>query len=262
MNRVKIEYSIVSRGTEIYNNHGYMGISSIVDCKRYILNVNHNVKESVINSGYLMVNSKYNIENIVFSRFQLITALTFEKIKASIPDGILIYGLGNIGISCLFYLLDNNYKNITVCIKKQSKRIVALLRIIRAYYNVNVNFVESTRSYEEFKTYIDTTGSSKVIESIFNNSNFNNNIIILSTPREDDYLISPLLINRKNLTIIGGHELNGVTNEQRQLVLEKLLKSNNNKTFLNEFINVYDYSLKKLKEIKNQKSNFIEIFKH
>ena len=111
MQKVSIEYSIVSRGTEKYNNCGYMAISKIYNLRRYILNVDHNVKNTNLNANCLIAKSCYDIENIVFSRFQLITALTFERIKYRINDNILILGLGNIGISCLFYLLDNNFKN-------------------------------------------------------------------------------------------------------------------------------------------------------
>ena len=102
MPKVSIEYSIVSRGTERYNNCGYMAISKIYNSNRYILNVDHNVKSAILNENDLKAKSCYDIENIVFSRFQLITALTFERIKYRINDDILLLGLGNIGISFQF----------------------------------------------------------------------------------------------------------------------------------------------------------------
>ncbi|MDD5865298.1 MAG: hypothetical protein PUD07_02250 [bacterium] len=262
MCKVKIEYSIVSRGTEKYNNCGYMGISGVVNSYRYIINVDHNIKEVILNKGYLMADSKYNIYNIIFSRFQLITALTLKKQQNVIYDNVLIYGLGNVGITCLLYLLDNNYKKISIFVRNKKPRIELLSKIVKEYYNIDINFISSLNSKNEYKTFIDTTGNSQIIKSIFDNVNFNSTIIILSTPRDDEYLISPLIINRKNLTIIGGHEFNGITSKNRQIMFEKLLINNEDKLFLNKFINVYDYSFEKLNSIKKQKLNFIEIFKY
>ena len=52
MQKVSIEYSIVSRGTEKYNNCGYMAISKIYNLRRYILNVDHNVKNTNFKNFY------------------------------------------------------------------------------------------------------------------------------------------------------------------------------------------------------------------
>lgn len=262
MQKVSIEYSIVSRGTEKYNNCGYMAISKIYDSNRYILNVDHNVKEAILNTGYLTAKSCYDIENIVFSRFQLITALTFERIKYRINDNILILGLGNIGLSCLMYLLDNKFKNISIYVRSKNDKILNLLKLIKLQYNVDINIISELNHSYQYNTYIDTTGDSSVLKNIFDYANFNSTIIILSTARDDKYLISPLTINRKNLVVVGGHELNGIDNKNRQYMFEKILKINKNKKFLKDFINEYTFSEEKLNEIKKQKSNFIEIFKY
>ena len=259
---VKIDYSIISRGTEKYVNHGYMAISEIVESYRYILNVDHNIKKVTVIDNYLKAKSCYEIDNIVFSRFQLITSLMFSKHKSEIKDGVFIAGVGNVGITCLMYLLDQKFKNITIYVKKVTKKIIDLSRIIYNSYNVEINFTDDLNINTYFNTYIDTTGDSFVINKIFDKSNFNNTIIILSTPRDDKYLISPLLINRKNLVVIGGHELNGVTVQDRQKAFENLLIANANKHFLRKFINIYGFSLEKLKKIKTKKSNFIEMFKY
>lgn len=260
MQKVSIEYSIVSRGTEKYSNCGYMAISKIYNLKRYILNTDHNIKNTNLNANCLKAKSCYDIENVVFSRFQLITALTFERIGYKINDNILLLGLGNVGISCLLYLLDNNFKNITVYVRNKNDNILNLLNLIKLKYNVDINII-SEFNYK-YNTYIDTTGDSLVLSNIFNNSNFNSTIIILSTPRDEKYLISPLMINRKNLTVIGGHELNGINVKNRQYIFEKILEVNKTKRFLKEFINEYNYSKEKLKNIKRKKSNFIEMFKY
>lgn len=117
MCKISIEYSIVSRGTERYNNCGYMAISGICDSYRYILNVDHNIRTATLSEGYLKAKSRYEISNIVFSRFQLITALFFERHKDKIDDNILILGLGNVGVSCLIYLIDKGFQNITVYVR-------------------------------------------------------------------------------------------------------------------------------------------------
>lgn len=70
------------------------------------------------------------------------------------------------------------------------------------------------------------------------------------------------MVNRKNLVIIGGHELNGIDMEKRQEIFEKILEVNRNKKYLKKLINEYDFSDKRLKSIKQHKSNFIEIFKY
>lgn len=262
MQKVSIEYSIVSRGTEKYNNCGYMAISKIYDSCRYILNADHNVKEVTLNTDYLKAKSCYSIENIIFSRFQLISALTFERIKYRINDNILLLGLGNIGLSCLMYLLDNKFKNISIYIRSKNDKVVNLVKLIKSQYNVDVNIIYELNHSYKYNTYIDTTGDSFVLNKIFDNSKFNNTIIILSTPRDEKYLISPLMINRKNLMIIGGHELNGISIEFRQYIFEKILKINKTKKYLKKFINEYNYSEIKLKSIIQKKSNFIEIFKY
>lgn len=260
--KIKINYSIVSRGTEKYNNHGYISVSEQKNAFRYILNVDHGVKEAVINNDYLKFKSGYDIANIAFSRFQLITALMYERHKKDIKNNIIILGFGNIGISCLFYLLDRGYNNITIYIRKTTEYIKNATLIIEKYYNVKVKIINLLENMVPYDTFIDTTGSSLVLENIFENINYNKKIIILSTPRDDNYKISPLTINRKNLTIIGGHEFNEIDTKDRCKIYSNLLIENKEKTYLNQFVNVYKYSTEKLKQIKKQKSNFIEMFKY
>lgn len=262
MNRLSIEYSIVSRGTEKYSNRGYMAVSSNIGSYRYIMNIDHNIINSDLKNKFLKAKSCYKIQNIAFSRFQLITALMFTRNKYQIDDGVLILGLGSIGFSCLLYLLDNGFKKITIYIKKINDKIEKLIEIVEKNYNVNIKIVYSLMFKNNYNTYIDTTGNSMVLKKVFECANFNSAIIILSTPREDEFLISPLTISRNNLIVIGGHELNGIENTKRQELFEKLLAANENKTFLETFVNIYNYSEQKLNSIKKQKSNFIEMFKY
>lgn len=261
-NKLDISYSIVSRGTEKYNNHGYMSVSEKVGPYKYILNIDHGIKETSLSNDFMKFKSIYGIENVAFSRFQLITALMYRKHKNEINDNIFILGLGNIGISCLFYLIDNNYKNITVYVKDITMYMTNLVSIIKKNYNIEIKIITSLEKISLYDTFIDTTGSSVILKYVFENIDFNKSIIILSTPRDESYHISPLAINRKNLTIIGGHELNGIDSEDRNKLFEKLLKINEEKKYLKEFINIYNYSSKQLEQIKNKKANFIEILKY
>ncbi len=264
MKEVNIDYSIISRGTEKYTNQGYMAISEIIDSYRYIMNINHNVKKGSLNNNCLKAKACYSIENIVFSRFQLITALAFERFKNIINDNILILGMGNLGISCLIYLLDNEFKSITIYVREKNNRILELLRLIKKEYRVNVTIITDINLIceKKFNTFIDTTGDSFVLKDIFNYSIYNSLIIILSTPRDEKYLISPLTINRKNLIVVGGHEINGISKVNRQKSYEQLLYNNKNKDYLKKFVNVHSYSELNLRKIKNSKSNFIDMFKY
>lgn len=259
---IKIQYSIVSRGTEKYNNYGYMAISEKIDHYNYILNINHGIKIANYDENNLKINAKFNIQNIAFSRFQLIAALMYEQHKSNIFDNILLLGLGNIGITCLFYLLDKNYTNITIYIKEKREYIKNLSKTIYDAYKININFIYDLENLKDFKTIIDTTGSSIVLKNAFEKVEINTTFIILSTPRENSYLISPLVINRKNLTIIGGHEFNGISIKSRNKLMNKLLVFNEQKQYIKEFVNIYDYSLNKLENIKNNKDNFIELFRY
>lgn len=262
MEEVNICYSIVSRGTEKYNNCGYMAVSEDIGGYKYIMDVNHNIKKSLLNDRVIKFRDKYMIYNIVFSRFQLITALMYEKHKNEIKDNILILGLGNIGITCLFYLLDKGYKNITLYVRKIKNYMLELISIIESNYGVVVSLVETLEEVDNYNTYIDTTGSSEVLNCVFDNISFNKSIVILSTPREVDNFISLLTINRKNLTVIGSHEINGIDMDYRTKLFEVILDINAGKHYLKKFINIYDYSLGKLNDIKKNKNNFIEIFKY
>ena len=180
--------------------------------------------------------------------------------KNIIKDDIIIFGLGNIGLTCLFYLLDKKYKKITVFVKP-NKDLKNLKKIINKEYNVDIKIIYTLKHYN-YNTYIETTGDSYLLKSIFDNINYNKKLIILSTPREETFLLSPLSINRKNISVIGAHEINGIDNEYRNRVFNKLLRKNSKKKYLHNFVSIYDYSDKKLKEIKEQKGNFIEMFKY
>lgn len=247
--KCETEYSVISNGTEKYSNKGYISISKIKGNYRFIQDIDHGILESKINDHSLKVNKKYSIENIVLSRFELIPALFFKKNK--VDDNILICGCGNIGYSTCIYLINHGYKNITIY---NRNNIIP--------YQLSKRKVKSTNKIESgFNTYIDTTGSSDVLKEVFNNSSYFNNIIILSTPRDEKYLIDPLQINQKNLKIYGGHEINGYTNKYRNAVLFQLLKENINEN-LEGIINYSLYSKNMIIKLRNVKKFIFNVIKY
>lgn len=254
--KVKTQYSIISRGTEKYSGHGYMGVSRALDNKQYILDIDHGVLESELNDHIIPFKAnEYSIYNIAISRFQLIFELIMQRY--SINDNILILGLGNLGFSCLFSLLSNGYKNISVYSRKNDLD----LKIIEKKFNVKVNNVEDIT--DEYKTYIDATGSSEVLRNVFENISNMKDIIILSTPRDGLYLIDPLVINRKNITIVGGHELNGVDkNLREQLYTEILNRNKNYDNIIENYVSINIYSEENQKKLLKKKNNIIDVFKY
>ena len=256
---MKIEYSVISRGTEKAGSKGYMAITVLIDNCRYLIPVNHNERETDSLKDALNCYS-YDIENISLSRFELISNLSLERVN--FKDKIILCGLRNIGIATLIYLLDNNYKEITIYLRDKKDYMDKVLNILEKEYQVSIIVVDSIDNNISYNTYIDTTGSSLVIENIFKEIGFNKNIFLIGTPRESSYLIDPLLIHRNNLIVIGGHELRGLTLEYRNLVFSHLLDNNKSKDFLKELVSISSYSEENLISKLNNKSNFIEVFKY
>ena len=254
----KIEYSIVSRGTEKYGSKGYMGVTNSSNEKRIFVLSKHGEKYVSTYKDAMEFEDKYTIENIALSRFELISELAINNVKSMIKDNILIIGFGNLGFSCLIYLLNNGYKNISILTRKVSKFQIDGLKMINNNYNTEIKFVNDYKNYD---TYIESTGSSDVIKNIIEEANYKSTIILLGMPREDTYLINPLDIARRNLAIFGGHELNGLTIEKRKEIFIKLLKENS-KMDLKKFVNIYDYDENIVAKILENKENFIEVIKY
>lgn len=253
---VKTKYSIISRGTEQYSKHGYMGISEPVLEKQYILDIDHGVLESELNDHVLEFRANtYSLNNIAVSRFELISRLVFERFK--VKDNILILGFGNIGFTCLLSLLKFGYKNISVFTRNTNVDI----NLLEDKFSIEVNFVKKID--DSYVTYIDTTGSSKIIKEVIEQSSSLKDILILSTPRESRYLIDPLIINRKNLTIIGGHELNGIDKAWRNTFFKKILDENLNiEDILTSYVSVSEYSESNVDQLRVHKKKIIDIIKY
>ena len=245
--KCETEYSVISSGTEKYTKCGYISISKITNGNRYIQDIDHGILNSEVNSHSLKVKSNYKIENIILSRFELIPALLFKRVK--IKDNILVCGLGNIGYATVIYLMKHGYKNITVY--RRNKKLPERLKDLKVTDKIT----------SDYNSYIDTTGSSIVLKDIFDKCGALSNIVILSTPRDSEYLIDPLIINRKNLLIYGGHEINGYTSKHRNKVLNKLL-SENKKESLEGIICYNKYNKEKLNKIREDKKYIYKVFKY
>ena len=227
---------MVSRGTEKAGSKGYIGITKIENNKRLLVLAKHFDKYIDTYKDSFEISAKYSIENIAISRFELMGAITIKPILNIIKDNILIIGLGNIGFTAMLYLLENNYKNISIITNKIEKYQTEAINRLNKEYNSNIKFVDN---YDfDYDTYIEATGCSEVIKSIVETAPNLSKIILLGVPREEKYLINPLDINRKNLMFIGGHELNGHTIEERRKIFEELLKINSKKDLIS-FVNVY-----------------------
>lgn len=253
---VKIKYSIISRGTEKYIKHGYMGVSYPVNKKQYILDIDHGIINSEINDRSLEFKAdKYSISNISFSRFELIPELFLKRFK--IRDNILILGLGSIGIASLVALLSKGYKKINI----YTKKVFNDLNVLEKYYNTELNIVNKIE--DRYNTYIDTTGSSTLLNELFDKIGYMKNIILFSSPRDNDFLINPLIINRKSLTINGFHELNGIERRERLLTYNKILEKNLIlENILNKFVTIYDYNDKIIEKLIENKGNYIDVIRY
>lgn len=253
-----IEYTIVSRGTEKYGSKGYMGITRIIKDSRLFLLSKHYDKYIDTYKDSFEIPIKYNIENIAFSRFELMSAITIEKLKNVLKDNILIIGLGNLGFTCLFYMLKLGYKKIKVLTRNVKQYQLEAIRNLEKRFNVEIEFTEK---YSNYETYIDATGSSDVIKNVIENANNGSCIVLIGTPREEKYFINPLDINRKSLFIFGGHELNGHTEAERNRMFFDLLEENVEENF-SEFINIYKSNKNIVENILNKKENIIEVIKY
>ena len=253
-----IEYSIVSRGTEKYGSKGYMGITKKQNGNRFLILARHYDKYIDTYKDSFEFADNYKISNIAVSRFELMSALTIDLITKLIKDNILIIGFGNVGFTCLIHLLKKGYRNINILTNNLKDFQNKGLEHINSIFKSNIKFVNE---FEKYDTYIEATGNSEVIKNIVENTENGSSIILLGTPRDEEYLINPLEIHRKNLKIFGGHELNGHTMIERTQLFSELLEKNKKYNF-EEFVNVYKDEENIVDKILECKNNFIEVIKY
>lgn len=254
-----IEYTVVSRGTEKYGSQGYIGITTPIEDKRLLVLSKHFDKYIDTYKDSFEIPIKYTIENIAISRFELMGALTLKPILNLIDDNILIIGLGNLGFTVLLYLLENEYKNITIITNNIKDYQTSAIKTLNEEYKANIKFTDNYNI--NYGTYIEATGNSNIIKKIIETASNLSNIILLGVPREEEYLINPLDINRRNLRIIGGHELNGHSIKERDSLFKELLEINDKKN-LKKFVNIYREKEGIREKILDDKENFIEVIKY
>lgn len=255
---LKIEYTIISRGTEKYGSKGYMGISEAKNGKRYFVLSKHYEKKVQTLKDSFEFDDIYSIESITLSRFELISKITLDNKKDFINERIIICGLGNVGFASLIYLLDLGYKEIDILIKNNEEYIKNTIKQLNNIYRANLKIVTELSSYN---TYIEATGKSNVIKEIIEKTTETSSVFLLGTPREGKYLIDPLEIHRKNINIFGGHELNGHSWENRNSCFIELLNKNKNKELKN-FVNIYDAKDNIVSKVLERKNNFFEVIKY
>ena len=241
--KLKIEYTIISRGTEKYGSKGYMGISEVKKGKRYFVLSKHYEKEVKTLKDSFEFDDIYNIENITLSRFEIIPKITLDNKKDFIDERIIICGLGNVGFASLIYLLDLGYKEIDILINNNEKYVNDAIMQLNQIYNAKISVVTTLSTYN---TYIEATGKSNIIKEIIENVTENSSIFLLGTPREGTYLIDPL---------------NGHSWQNRNSCFIDLLKKNRNKE-LKKFVNIYNEKPNIVNNVLQRKNNFFEVIKY
>ena len=202
-------YNFISIGTEKSGSNGYMSVSAVKNGVRIISPIEHDIKEiDENNEDNLVVPGEISIKCLCMIRFQLISSLALKDIK---DKTVCIYGCGAIGIGA--YL---------ECIRQQAKSITLVTRRKTAVdcFNTLIN-IEEFDEIKNYDIYIDCTGDEKYIYPVINNCAFGSTIYELGTPRTSPN-IDLLIIHRKNLSLIGGHELNGIPKERRREQCVKL----------------------------------------
>lgn len=256
--KLKVEYTIISRGTEKYGSKGYMGISEPIDGRRYFILGKHYEKEVQTLNDSFEFNDIYSIENITLSRFELISKITLDDKKNFINERIIICGLGSVGFASLIYLLDLGYKEIDILVNNKKKYVDSAILQLNNIYKADIKVVTKLSNYS---TYIEATGKSNIIKEIIGNITENSSVFLLGTPREGKYLIDPLEIHRKNINIFGGHELTGHSWKSRNNCFIDLLNKNKNKE-LRDFVNIYNEKNDIVNRVLQRKSNFFEVIKY
>ncbi len=206
---IKSNYNVISIGTEKSGSNGYMSVSEGKNGVRIISPISHSeIEIDESNEDNLFVSDMLSIECICMLRFQLISALSLKDIK---DKTVCVYGCGAIGIGA--YL---------ECVRQQAKTVTLVTRRKDAvnYFNMWIN-IEKFDGIKDYDIYIDCTGDENYIYPIINGGAVGSIFYEIGTPRSAPS-IDLLLVHRKNMSIIGGHELNGIPKARRKEQCKKL----------------------------------------
>lgn len=231
---MKAEYSIVSIGTEKSGSRGYMCVSECVDGKRYIVPLNHDISEINDLTSALIVPGDLSIESIALSRFQLIPALA-KNYKWREINNALVIGGGALGFATYFELKRNNVQRVEIASRRGE---------LKSKYG---NLVEFTKwgdlNYNDYDTFFECTGEKEVIGQLLKMVPNLSVLYLIGTPRYGPD-INVLDIHRKNLQIIGAHELNGIHLKKRQECIVEITRYYQNAvtSYSKEIVRVHQYS--------------------
>lgn len=194
---MKIEYSIVSPGTERFGSNGYMSVSELsADGKRYLAPIPHNAEHLIVSADCLEIDSNYSIESIAVARFQMITALALSQINFTKRDRILILGAGPIGVAAYLECKRKCIENVMI-----STRRIDLI----GHYEDNLRFTQQCITFKP-TVILECTGENVIIEGNYQNIAHGGSFLLIGTPRKNP-TIDLLFVHRNNIKIIGSHEL-------------------------------------------------------
>lgn len=257
-----IEFSIISRGTEKESHSkGYMAVTYCdAHKKRKILLVPHGVRKSYASTNCLNIKDNVSIEKIAFSRFQLISAMMYKKNRSYFDKkkDILVIGSGSVGLTACMELARQGHKKIFLLSRKDKK-----INLFKKIYGVDFKLIHNFKDIKKFSCIIDATGNSNVLRKIINLCVPFSTIFILGTPRKNSKVDS-LMIHRKNIRLIGSHEIFGVTNKERDDLFDEIIKENKKyPQYLYEKIsNTVNYSKRNRNKFIKTPKNVINIMRY
>ncbi len=207
---MKIDYNIISKGTERSGSKGYMAVSEKIAGKRYLMPLAHEVRESKLTKDFLIIKKDITEFEVAIARFRLISELFLSKHSFKKNSKILVYGAGCVGYGLLTNLYTRGYYDVHYTTRKTKP--------FHLYEWKETSKVDIT----DYDIIFDTTGHNEVVENIINNAKPMTKIVLLGTPRQKPN-IDVLVIHRKNLEVYGGHELFGYTAEYRQKIFDQMV---------------------------------------
>ncbi len=261
-----IEFSIISRGTEKESSsQGYMAVTSSNSLgERKLIPIPHGIKRTFEDFNSLDIKKRVSIEKIAFSRFQLISAIMYKEnkrlFKENKNEDILVIGSGSVGFTTCMELFRQGHKKIFILTRKNKK---VPKTIFQKAYKSTLRQINSINEVKKFNMIIDATGNSNVLKEIIANCNPFSNIFILGTPRKKP-LINVLMIHRKNIRLIGCHEIIGITQKERNELFDELLKENGKypDKLYKELIFMESYSKRNRKNILRKSKNIINVMQY
>lgn len=212
---MKIIANIISKGTERQGGgSGYMAITERLHGRRFIMPISHDVFEvceSEIDSSCLKVKKDISLSTLTVCRFQLIPGLFFSKHNLNKNGKIVVVGMGGVGFAILLELERLGYKNVSFYSSKQLKQFSDKVRY---------NSIEEAVKNNDY--IIEATGEEMVVKTILSAMLPFSTLILFGTPRTDPSA-GLLGIHRKNIAVVGAHEITGYSFAYRQKIFDRII---------------------------------------